>query len=536
MSTATPARVRRRRPATALDGTGLLLRLDLRRDRVLAPVWVLVLVFMSVLSAAATSGLYPGEAERIRAVEALNDSPAIVALYGPILDPRSIGELAMAKMTVLYSVFVALLFVVTVRRHTRVEEESGRTELVGGTSVGRDAPLAAAVLQALGLAACLGLLTAVGNTLGGLDLAGSLAFGGIWAGTGLVATGIGVASAQLSASARTCAAFAATAIGTLFVLRAVGDTGPGWLSWLSPFGWNTQVRAYSDTRWGVLVLYPLTAAVLVAAAAVMRARRDLGSGLVAARPGPATGSPRLFDALTLALKVHATTLILWSAAAALLGVLFGMITPGVGDFLDSVDSGMVDSVIENLGGLLVAAILSIIAVEVSYFAITVVSHAGKDEDDGRAELVLATATSRSRWFGATTVVALGGAAWLLVVTGVALWVGYAAADGPGIGNLVTAALAWVPAVWVVAALAALGLAVWPRWTALGWAWPIGFLVLTLTAELLELPAWVAGLSPYAHVPAVPAEAWDWGAALGLSAVAAALLALAWWRFRERDIG
>ena len=66
------------------------------------------------------------------AAEAINASPAIVALYGPILDVHSLGELAMTKMTVIYAVFVAIMFLVLVRRHTRVEEENGQTELVGG--------------------------------------------------------------------------------------------------------------------------------------------------------------------------------------------------------------------------------------------------------------------------------------------------------------------------------------------------------------------------------------------------------------------
>lgn len=526
--------VRGRQPSPALDGTALLLRLNLRRDRILAPVWVGVLAFMSTLSAAASAGLYASEAERVRVVESMNDSPAIVALYGPILDPTSLGELSMAKMTVLYAIFVAALAVVVVRRHTRIEEESGRTELVGGTSVGRDAPLAAAVLEGIGVSVVLGLLTAVGNTLGGLELTGSLAFGALWCGTGLIGTGLGALSAQLSASARTCGAFAATAIGVLYVIRVVGDTGPAWVSWLSPFGWNTQVRAYSEPRPWLLLLYPLTAAVLVLVAARLRAGRDLGSGLVAARPGPAVGSPRLGDALSLAIKVNATTLVIWSAAAAALGVLFGMITPGIGDMLDSIE--VAQEVIDKLGGFLIAALLSVIAVEITYFAVAVVGHAGRDEGDGRTELVLATATSRSRWFAATVIVAFAGTAWLLVVTGVSLWIGYVAADGPGVGNLVAAALAWVPAVWVVAVLAALGLAIRPTWTALGWAWPIGFLVLTMTAELLEWPSWVTDLSPYSHVPAVPAEAWDWGATLGLTGAAAGLLVVAWWQFRRRDIG
>ena len=125
---------------------------------------------------------------------------------------------------------------------------------------------------------------------------------------------------------------------------------------------------------------------------------------------------------------------------------------------------------------------------------------------------------------------------MLLVTGFGLEIGYAAASGPGIDDLVTAALAWMPAVWVVAGLAVLGFALRPAWTVLGWAWPLLFLVLTLVAELLELPGWVDDVSPYSHVPQLPAESWDWGTECGLLAVAGALLAVAWWRFRVRDIG
>lgn len=516
-----------------LTGTRLLTRVDLRRDRIIAPVWVGVLVLMSVVSAAASAGLYPGEAERIRAAEVLNDSPAIVALYGPIVDPRSLGELSMTKMTVLYAVFVAVLFVVLVRRHTRVEEETGRTELIGGTAIGRDAPLAAALTEASGWALALGLLTAAGNTLAGLDPAGSLAFGGLWTGTALVAAGIAAVTAQLSASARTCAAWAAGVIGLLYVVRAVGDTGPQWLSWLSPFGWNTQVRAYSGTRWWLLLAYPLLAAALVAVATYLRGRRDLGSGLVAARPGPAVGSPRLADAFGLALRVHATTLVLWTAAVATLGVVFGAITPGIGDLLDS---ATMQSIIDKLGGFFIAAILSIDAVVIAYFGITVIGHTGRDETDGRTEVVLATATSRSRWFAATVAVALLGTAWLMVAMGLGLWIGYVVAGGPTIGNLLGAALAWVPAVWVTVAVGTLCLAAGPRWTVVAWVWPAAFLTLSIVGDLLEAPGWVLGLSPYHHVPQVPAEAWDWPIEIGLSAVAAVLLLVAWWRFRERDIG
>ena len=43
-------------------------------------------------------------------------------------------------------------------------------------------------------------------------------------------------------------------LGASFAIRAIGDAGPHWLSWLSPLGWGQAVRAYGDERWWVLLL------------------------------------------------------------------------------------------------------------------------------------------------------------------------------------------------------------------------------------------------------------------------------------------
>jgi ABC-2 type transport system permease protein len=151
-------------------------------------------------------------------------------------------------------VFVALLFVVLVRRHTRTDEESGRAELLAGTAIGHHALLAGAVLEATAVALVLGVLAAVADIAGGLEVQGSVAFAASWVGVAWVSIGITALACQLSASARTCAGLALAGIGVLFALRVVGDTGPGWVSWLSPFGWSTRLRAWGDTRWWVLLL------------------------------------------------------------------------------------------------------------------------------------------------------------------------------------------------------------------------------------------------------------------------------------------
>jgi ABC-2 type transport system permease protein len=521
-------------------GAGRLVRHAVRRDRVLVSAWTLVLVAVCYASAAATESLYPTVQDRVSAAESINASPSVVALYGPILDVRSLGEVSMTKMTVLYAVFVALLLLVVVRRHTRTEEEAGQAELLGGTAIGRDAPLAAAVILGAAISLGVGLLAALANVAGGLPIVGSLAFGSSWAGIGLVATGLTAAACQLSASARTCATIAGAGLGVLFVLRAVGDTSVSWLSWLTPFGWSTQLRAWSDTRWWVLLLYVATFVAFVAAARALRGARDLGSGVLAARPGPATGSPRLADAVALGLRLHTPMVLGWTVAMAALGVVLGSIAPNIGDLLDS--PGARD-MMERLGGVgaiedtMIAAELSIAAVIISCFAIAVVGHGGADEQGGRTEQVLATATSRTQAFLATLVVALLGVTWLLLVTGVAVALGYGGASGSLVlDRMVPAALAQAPAVWLVTALAVAAYTLKSSWAILGWAFLVVFLTVGQLGELLRLPQWVIDLSPYVHVPRMPVESFTAGPSLVLSALAAALLVGSWLRFRARDIG
>ena len=527
------------RPHVGVVGVGHLARLAARRDRVMVPIWMAVLVLVCFASASATTSLYPTEAERVKAAEAINASPGIVALYGPILDVHSAGELAMTKMTVLYAVFAALMFLFVVRRHTRLEEEGGQSELLGGTAVDRDAPLIAAIAFGSVLALALGVLVAAGNVAGGLPVTGSLAFGASWAGIGLVATGLTAAACQVSASARTCAAIASVAIGVLYVLRAVGDTTEAsWLSWLTPFGWNTQLRAYGAPRWWLLLLYAGAALALAGLARLLSDRRDLGSGLVAARPGPATGSPRLGDALALAVKVHTPMVLGWTAAVVVMGAVFGAISPS----FDAFDSRDLQDMLRRIGGAgafrdaLLGAVVSVFSLVVTCFAVAVVGHGGGDEQDGRTEQVLATATSRARAFLATLVVGVLGATWLLLATGVALALGVGNDSDSSFGRLVGSALAQAPAMWTVVALAVFFFAWRSAWAVVGWGVVVLFATLGQIGELLGLPGWVLDLSPYTHAPHMPLEAFRAGPALVLSAIAAALLGVSWLRYRSRDIG
>jgi ABC-2 type transport system permease protein len=198
---------------SALSGTGPLLGLALRRDRMLIPASVIALTIYAVGSAQATVALYADAQTAMAELGSVLNSPSTLTLYGPATT-TSIEGLSIFKTLLMGSVFVGLLAFAIVRRHTRVEEEDGRLELVGAGAVGRQAPLTAAVLLAIATTVLVGALSAGGMAALGFPARGSLAFGAAWAISGLLMTGVTAVACQLTATARGATGWA---LGTLGV-------------------------------------------------------------------------------------------------------------------------------------------------------------------------------------------------------------------------------------------------------------------------------------------------------------------------------
>ncbi|MDJ0324524.1 ABC transporter permease [Cryobacterium sp. PH31-AA6] len=524
-----------------LRGTGNLIRLALRRDRFLLPGSVLGFAAIAASSASATAGLYPEPASRIAAAGAVNASAAIVAMYGRIYDPTSLGALAMFKPAVFGAVALAILMVIVVIRHTRAEEESGRLELVGAGVVGRAAPLAAALIVAVSASAAIGSATAAGLLVSGLPSAGSLAFGAGWAVTGMCFAGLAAATAQVATGARAASGLALAGVGAAYVLRAVGDlseAGPGWLSWLSPIGWNQQVRAFAGDHWGVLALPLAATAGTITAAFLLRRRRDLGSGLLSERSGPATG--RLGTPLALAWRLQGPTLWAWTIVVGLLGTVLGTIAHTVVDLLNS--PGM-QAIIQTLGGeqglteAFLAAEMGLLGTIVAAYGIVAVSRLRSEESAGHAEALLSTSVGRGRMLAAHGGLALAGVAWLLIVAGVGAGAGhgFAVGDLGQIGTVALGAIARIPAAWVLVALAVFVWGVWPRAGVGVWLAYIAFIVAGEFGSLWGVPQAVMDLSPFVHSPLLPGPDQNLDGVLWLTAVAVALLAAGAVAFRRRDL-
>ena len=524
----------------ALAGTATLARLVVRRDRVVVPACVLAVGTIVFGSASSLQGLYPTAAERARLATTIADNPALIAIRGRPRGLESTGGLVAFQIGATGAVVVALMSLLLVGRHTRGEEERGRTELLRAGVAGRYAPIAAAVGVVAAVDAVTGAVVASILVALGLPPAGAVALGASFAAVGLVFAGIAALAAQVTESARAAAGIAASALGGAYVLRAAGDVGDGTLSWLSPIGWGQATRPFAGERWWPLLLSLAAAAVLVAAACALLSRRDLGAGLLAPRPGRAVAGPRLATPLGFALRLQRGALGGWSAGLFCLGLADGAVGRDIQDLLDT-SSGLADF-FTRAGGpspvdAFFATIFLLLALVATGFTIQAVLRLRGEESAGRAEPVLGTAIGRRRWAAAHLAVALAGTVVVLAAAGVGAGLAYGVRSGHlgDVPRLAGAALAQAPAVWVLGGVAAAAFGLAPRATAVAWVALAACVAVAILWPILGLPGWLSDLSPYAHASELPARSLDPSAALGLSAGAAALVAVGLAAFARRDL-
>ncbi len=528
---------------SSLTGTLALVRLAVRRDRILLPVTIAAFAVMVTFSTSATVALYPTVEARIQAAASINNMASLVALYGRIYDETSLGAVAMIKMGGLGAAMVALLALFTVIRHTRSEEESGRLELLGAGVMGRHAPLTAALVVGVGASLILGSVTAIALAAIDLPLESSIAFGLAWAGIGVAFATVAAVAAQLTRSARAASGIAVAALGLVYVLRAVGDvsSGPGrWLTWISPIGWGQQVRPFAGERWWALLLLFGFSVVAAAIGYALAARRDLGAGLLPDRSGPAAASVRLRSPLALAWRLQGGVLLGWLAGFLLLGAVFGGIAANVGDLFTSPEARAMIEAIGGKGGLtdaFITAELGFMGIFAAAYGVQASLRLRQEEVALHAEALLATPVSRFQFAGSHITVALAGTAALLALAGLSSGASLAVQTGDAsqVGRVLSGALVQIPATWVLTGIAVALFGLAPRFVSLSWAALVAFVLLGELGAVLDVPAFVMELSPFAHVPKAPAAGITVAPLLWLGLVAAGLIAAGLTGFRRRDV-
>lgn len=500
-----------------LAGTGELVRLIVRRDRIVLTIWLLLMTLLALGLASGGTAAYPTEADRAALVGEVAANPALLAMRGPVFAPTP-GALAAQGFVTSGVLFTGLASLLLVIRHTRADEQAGRRELLGSTVVGRQAPLAAALAVVSTANLAVAALVALSLLATGLPAGGSVALGLALGAGGIVFAGVGAVAAQVTEGAGGARTIALVALGVLLAVAGAGDLSGSGLVWWSPFGWARHLRSFAGEQWWVFLLFAGFAALLVRAAFMLSARRDLGAGLVPARPGPAVAGPALRGPLALAWRVQRGALLGWTAGFTLLGVALGAAMRSIGGLLDT--PAYRDLVATTGDGDVADAffrlVLYVLAQVVAASAVVSALQVRGQETAGLADLLLSGPVERLRWAASHLALTAVGTAVVLAGLGLGAGLGYGRP-----ADVLGTTLAYLPACLAFAGLA-VALTGWaPRLAA-----PVTWAVLGVAVALDLLGEFgLADVAVLQRVSPFAATAVPLTAGTGLAAALAVLGAL-----------
>ncbi|MFT0846276.1 hypothetical protein VR010_00800 [Actinomycetaceae bacterium L2_0104] len=535
--------------SNAFTGTLDLIRFILRRDRVRFPAWVLGIALGMVYVANALGTVLDEATLQSFAIMASNPIMGLIGGPGYGFEHIDLPKIIVGIYGLYFMLAMALMSILTVSRHTRVEEQTGRAELVRANVTGRHASLTATlvVVAAMNiLSSLLVAVTFVASSAQPDSIAAVLLFSASIGAAGLVFAGIAAVTAQLSPFSRAGSAMAGIVLAIAFAIRGLGDMsavqggGGTWLSWLSPLGWSQQTAPFVLDRWWPLLFSLALTVVLVFVSYMLLDRRDLGAGIFAERLGSARAPEWLGGALALAYRLQRASITGWAIALFLAGIVFGAFSQPMLEAMDDLppeialimggSAGVVEGYLGFMGlyfGIMVAV-----------YAILSIQFLRGEEQGLRTEPILSAGVSRSRWLGSWVLVTALGSLLLLVLAGIGTALG-AAITGVGdwalYGQTLLGHTIQVAPVWLLLGLAVACYGLAPRLVGLVWLLFGYGMFMSLFGQMLQLGAPLQNLSPFSHVGQYPGEEISWTAFAILVAAAGALVAAGTAGFSRRDL-
>jgi ABC-2 type transport system permease protein len=469
----------------------------------------------------------------------------ISALLGPVMSFDLAGAIVWRGTSQL-ALTLGIGSLLTVIRHTRTDEETGRSELIRAYVVGRYANLTAALLlSGMGNLAAGGLIALSTIALGGA-IGGSLLLGATMAVVGCFFAGLGALGVQLSEHGGTARGLGFAALGLGLVMAILNNFGGGHtlLKWITPMAWQRLTQPFAGNYGWSLMYCAAFAAVPIAVAYFLSARRDLGAGVLLARSGPPEASPHLATPLALAWRLHQGSFAGWMVATIAYIAVFAALSPGLSNV------GGMSNWLSNLGGtnwsdtvglgyVFMSISIYLISLFVAIYAMTAVLHLQKEENEGRAEILLDRPVSRMRWMSSHLLVAaLCSAALLLSIGIVGGWIYglIAAGSNNEFWHISAMSVSKIPPVWLLLGVTALLYGLWPRVTWLGWVLWLSFSLLEIAWEGQMVDWALLRISPFAYAHyTIDITTLPWLPLFGQLCLAALLTGIGLLGFGNRDI-
>jgi len=528
---------------SSLAGFWQYTRFILERERITSTIWIVALVGCAVGFASMYPGLFPTEQDIATMAQTMN-TPAMVALMGPVygLDSLTVAMLMAQDCLIWFAMVAVAMNIFFVNRYTRTDEELGRHELFRTLPMGRLTSVAATMFCVFLVNLIIsGLIFAglMALNISGTSILGAFVYSCAIGAVGFCFAAITLFAAQLLSTSRGVLAFAFAAFGVFYILRAWGDMQGNAASFASPFGLGLKVSAFYDNNlWPLAVLFG-AAILFIAVACIVYVKRDLGEGVIPARPGRSHASLLLTSPLGLAWRLSRNSVLAWAITALVAGAVYGSVVGELNTFLANND--MIRQMVEGADGsnsLVDSYITMLISIMAALASVPVINAALKiysEEKHGRIEQVYATATQRTGMYAGLVVIALLQSVLFMVLTTLGFYAAGASTGLLDLAVLFKAALVYLPGIWLMLGLSVTLVGLLPRFTAAIWVvFAYSFMVIYF-GRMFKLPDWVVNISPFGSIPQLPIADFNAVPLIVLSVLAVALTIVGLAAYQRRDL-
>jgi len=515
----------------------------IRKDRIIAVTWLVALSVFALLLAAIYPSLFPDEAAMYGIVATIN-TPSMIAMMGPVygLSAMTPAIVLAQNCLIWFAIAVIVMNIFFVNRYTRVDEELGRLEMIIALPVGRLTDGVAMIFLSFVLNIVVALLIALftlATNIEGASIGGALVYGLSIGMQGFLFAMLTLLMAQLFSTAGASMGASFAFMGIFYMLRAYGDMNENVFSYISPMGLGLKVEAFYANHFFPIAILFVQALVVAALALWVNARRDSGRGVFPARKGNAHASRFLQTPLGFAWRLLRGGFCAWAIGIFALGASYGSVIEELDGFVESNEA--VRQILEGHGGAAtladayIAMLACMTALLVSIPLINCINRLRTEEQRGRLEPIIATSVSRKTILGSFISIAAFEAVALTLFGALGLYVAASSSELVAFETLMKAALAYLPALFAMLAVAVFLVGLLPKLKSLAWLlFGYSFLMFYF-GRIFNIPEIMLKLSPFSNIPQLPVAQFSTLPLIVLCIIAVGFCAVGVWGFGRRDI-
>ena len=517
----------------------------LKREWLNTTIWLIIIIGLTLVVAVVFNDLYSSPDARLGMAQTMQN-PAMVAMVGPVysLDNYTNGVMY-AGMMLLFSILaVAVMNIFLIIRYTRKDEENHRLEVIRSLPVGRLSNLSSTIIVCFLVNLILALMAGGGLyilNITSMNLGSSLLYGACLGVSGMFFGSIAALFSQICSSSKMAVLSSLIFLGATYLIRAIGDVSQDYLSYISPLGLIMKSEVFAHNYWWPIIILLSGSIIVLIISFYLNSIRDLGSGLIAAKPGRTSASSFFQTYFGLTLKLLKTTLIGWGSSVLFLGVAYGAVFGDLEKFLEG--SELMQQMFLNNEAFTFAeqfmtTLMVIAAILITIPTLIVVLKIHHEEKKGRLEPIYAKKISRKRILGNYLIFSFLTSIIMMLLFVMGLWMGeyYAMKEPISFLVILSSGMSFLPAIWFMIGSCALLISFFPKLSKLIWLF-LGFsFFIVYLGKLLNVPDWLVKLVPFGLIPKIPVETFNLWPLIVLIILTITMLIISFWGYNNRDIG